>query len=133
MTGIETVDHSHGVPVDAISLQQPYALHDTLKRRFACGVDAIFVVKPLRTVDRDPDEPAVVAQKPTPFLVEQCGVGLQTVLDCQSAAIFLLQPDDLLIERQRSHRRFATVPHKRYEVGCLCLYVLGNEAFECLV
>ncbi len=81
----------------------------------ACA--AVFVMKLFRSVYRNTDQPAVVAQKPTPFVVEQRAVGLQTIFYVASSAITTLQFHRPAIEIKRPEHSLASVPdelHIRY-------------------
>ena len=67
-------------------------------------------MKLLRTVNRHPYKPIIIAQKAAPVIVKQCGICLQAIYYLTSTAILLLKFDDTLIERQRTDGGLAAMP-----------------------
>ena len=98
IVGVEVVDHGEGVPFYAMFFQQVDAAHHLVERWRADVVAAVLVVKLLWAVDRYAHKPVVVLEKSAPFVGEQCAVGLDGIVDYQSAAIFFLQLDNLFVE-----------------------------------
>ena len=129
MVGVVVVHHAHCVPLHAVLLQQAYAAHHLMKGRLASASTAIGIVKLLRPVDGDADEPVVLTKKLAPLVGEQRAVGLQAVVDdVASVGIGLLQLQHTLVETQRTHQRLATVPseeHLRLRLGLNILTNIG--------
>ncbi len=64
--------------VDAVFLQQRHRLNHFVEYGFTAACFAIAIVKPCRTVNREPHQELVTCQKFCPLLVNQDTVGLQT-------------------------------------------------------
>lgn len=86
------VHYRHGVPLHAVAVQQPDALHHLLPRAAPRTAAAVAVVEPLRAVDREADEEIVLMEKVRQFRRDERAVGLQRIDDLPSAGILLLQP-----------------------------------------
>ncbi len=67
----------------------------------------------LGTVDRDADEPVVLFEELAPAGVEQNAVGLHRVRNRLSAAVALLQLDELLVKCRTRERGLATLKGER--------------------
>ena len=98
IVGVIVVDDGHSVPVDTIAVEHVDSAHHPVKRRLAVAGPAVLVVKLLRPVNREADQPAVIAQEAAPLVGEQSAVGLDAVFNATSAGIALLQFDGALIE-----------------------------------
>ena len=130
MVGVVVVDHGHGVPLHPVFLQQLYPLHHTQEGALSGGGAAVFVVYLLRTVDRDPHQPMVVAQEAAPFVGEHSAVGLQRVVYMMSLRILLLQLHGLFKEVERAQRGLSAMPHKHHPLGGGGADILADIALE---
>ena len=73
-------------------------------------------------------------EKGAPFVVEQCAVGLQIVLDALAGLLVLLfQFDDFVEELEPEQRRFAALPGEDDFVAVLAFDVLADVGLEDLV
>lgn len=86
------VHYRHGVPLHAVAVQQPDALHHLLPRAAPRTAAAVAVVEPLRAVDREADEEIVLMEKVRKCRRDERAVGLQRIDDLPAAGVLLLQP-----------------------------------------
>ena len=124
---IQIVDHRHRVPVHPVPVENLYASHHLRERWFSAPTSAIGIVKRLGTVYRHPHQHVVTLEECRPFIVNQRAVGLKTVVDCPPPAILLLQSDSLLVETDRAHQWFSSMPGKENLVHGLRLDILARE------
>src|SRR5271166_5802694 len=78
------------------------------ERRLPAFVDPETVMQLLRTIDAQPNQKLVLAQKGVPLVVQQRSIGLQVVLDVETRTlIFLFQRHHLLKEAHAQQRGLA--------------------------
>ena len=127
---VVVIDHRHGIPLHTIPLQKPNATHHALKSRFATTCTPIFIVKLLRSVNRNPDKPLLTAQKARPFLGDQRSVGLDAVHYPTPLGIAALKFKRLFIKCNRTHHGLATMPREHDLIDSLRLDILTHKLFE---
>jgi len=131
--GVEAINKDEDVVFDVVFPAAVNGSHHFVESSRAGMVGAVMVVVLFGAVDADADEEVVFAEKLAPLVVEQDGVGLQSVADdLAGCAVFPLQLDELLIEIEAHERGFTALPCKT-RLGKLQLEVIGDEAFEYFV
>lgn len=129
----EIVDDCHGVPLDAIAVEEVDALGDQSEGGFAGGRAAVGIVPRLRSVDGHTDEPVLIAQKATPVWGEEGAIGLYAVFDMATLGIVSLQLDGTPIEGEGAHERLAAMPREEHVGRGLGLDILPDEELQGVV
>ena len=119
--------------VDAVFLQQRHRLNHFVEYGFTAACFAIAIVKPCRTVNREPHQELVTCQKFCPLLVNQDTVGLHTVANGFSARVLFLQGQRGFIKTQPGQRGFAPLPGKLHLLRRISLDVLLHVAAQRVV
>lgn len=127
---IEVIDHRHGVPFYLMLVEQSYSLHYLHEGRASLPVYPIFVVEFLWAVDGDAHQPLFIVEEAAPLVRQQRAVGLQRILHPSAPCVLLLQPDSLLVERQRAHQCLPAVPGEEHVRSGLAVHVFPDEAFQ---
>ena len=128
--GIIVVHYSHSIPFDSMLIKKFYASHHLHKRRKPLLIVAILVVKLLRSINRHSHQPVVFLEELAPLISEQCTVSLYAVVNSSSLCILLLQFHCPLIEAERTHQRFSSVPGKEYLRHSLRADILFDETLQ---
>ena len=124
------VDDCHRIIFHTMFLHQFDSLHHLIKRGKTLLVTAIFVVKLLRTVNRDSHKKVILFEETAPVIVKQRPVCLDTVVNLASAAIFALQLQRFLVEADRAHQRFTAMPGKENLRHRLTFQIFLDEFFQ---
>ena len=133
VVGVEVIDEDEDVVFDVVFFAAVNGPHHFVESSGAGMVGAVVVVVLFWAVDTDADEEVIFAKELAPLVVEEDGVGLQSIADDLAGyAVFPLQLDELLIEIEAHERGFTTLPCKT-RLGKLQLEVIGDEAFEYFV
>ena len=128
--GIVVVDYSHAVPFYSVLFQEVDALHHLMEGGTSLFVFTIFIVKLLRSVDGYTYQPVVFFEELTPFVGEQCAIGLYAVVDGTPVGIFFLQLHGPFIEGKGTHQGFTTVPGEKNLWHGLRIDILLDEFFQ---
>ena len=87
----------------------------------------------LWSVNRDTKQEVVVTEELGRLVIDECTVGLQSVMNYLSICIFLLEFDGLAIEIKTENKGLSTVPvecHFRYFVG---LDILSDRGLKHII
>ena len=126
LLGVDAINHCQSVEWDFMPLQLLAGGEDLVKGRLATLVHPEAVVQFLRTIDAQPNQELVVAQKRVPVVIQQSAIGLEVVLDVQTRTlVFLFECDHLLEESDAQQGRFATLPGEYDFVAALGFNVLA--------
>ena len=130
MVGVEAVDGGHGVPLDAMLLQQADGVQDGVEGGSAVGGETVAVVQGSGSVDGEAHEEMVFGKKLAPFVVEEGAVSLQAVGDLPPLGVAPLQLNGLAVEVQGLQRGLSAVPCEEHLGHGLRLDVLAGELLE---
>ena len=111
---IIVVHHCHGIPFHPMLFQQVDTTHHLHKRWLSHLILPILVMKFLRTINRDAYQKIVLAKELTPFICQQCTVGLNAIINRTASGIFLLKFHRLFIKRQGAHQGFTSMPSEQH-------------------
>lgn len=130
---ILAVDHCHGVPHHLMLVEAFDAPHHPFKRSLSAVVLAETVMDGLRAVDGHAHKKSVVVEELCPFIRDERSVRLDAIVDIVCPGIFPLQLERMLIERDGSEQRLATMPGEEHILLDLCLDITAGEQFQGLV
>ena len=94
---------------------------------------SVFVVKLLRSVNRNAHKEIVLLKKFAPLIVKQRAVGLYAIVHLSAASVGALQLQCTLIKGYGAHQRFAAMPCKEHFGRGLRLDILAYELLQHLV
>ena len=130
---VEVIDGRHCVPFDTVAVKPLDAFHHLEKRGAAVTGAAVCVVIFFGAVEREADKEVVLLEKFGPVAGDKGAVGLDRVADGVSVGILFLEFKRLLVERNRAHERFATMPREQDFGRGLHGDIVAREAFEQLI
>ena len=133
IVGIEVIDYGQGIPLYIMFLQQVDTSPHLLKRGQPLLVSAVFVMKLLRTIDRDPHQPIILLEEAAPLISQQRAVGLNGVVNGSARPILLLQFNHPFVERKGPHQRLSPMPGEKHLRHGLRFNILLDEKFEQLI
>ena len=122
---IVVVGGCHSVPLYAIFVEHPDAVHHALPGSPSLYVMPIGIMLLLGSVDTDAYEPTLIMQELAPFGGEQDAIGLYAVADAFPTPIVLLEADCLPIEAEGFEHWFASVPSEKHVGRLLKLDVVA--------
>ena len=105
-------------------VQHPHAAQHALESAAALAGHTVTIVEEIGSIDADPDLDAATADKFTPRLVHQSGVGLERLGHLEPADVAALQREGgLLVECCGQNHRLAGMPQQRERLA----YQAGGE------
>ena len=114
IVSIEVINNRHCIPFYTMFFQKINPLHHFDEGGLPHFIFTIFIVKFLRSINRNAYQPVIFSEELAPFIGQHGSVGLDAVIDRSSAGVFLLQFHSLFVEGERAHKCFSSVPGEKH-------------------
>src|SRR5690606_29317357 len=95
MVGVGAIDNGERVELRVMLLEQLQPANNRIKAGLLSLVDAVLVVQLARAIDGEADEELLFGEELSPFVVQQCPIGLQGVADGLAVGILALEFNNL--------------------------------------